>query len=92
MNSTLETIAEQDLKQAIAYADSLQPLFDAICNFPGSGGLGSPIGKERPRHQSQRAVEAEGPKCSAGSKPASPTIQQHPVTAEEHNKFPRGRW
>ena len=34
MTPTLESIAEQDLKQAIAYADSLQPLFDAILKQP----------------------------------------------------------
>ena len=32
MTPTLESIAEQDLKQAIAYADSLDPLFEAILN------------------------------------------------------------
>ena len=83
--------ATQELNQAIAYADSLQPLFDAICNLSGSRVVGSHFGKERPTAESQRAVEADDSKRAADSKSASP-ITQPPVSAEEHNKFPRGRW
>ena len=67
MTPTLESIAERDMKQAIAYADSLNPLLEQI--FLPSG----------PDDKRVKAAK----KCLE-TKP--------PVTAGEHNKFPKGRW
>jgi hypothetical protein len=90
--NTLESIAEQDAKRAIAINKPIFDLIEQIFNLPGSRVEGRHERVAPVLQQERRAVEADALTKSAGSKPASPTIQQPPLTAEEHNRFPLGRW
>ena len=92
MNPTLESIAEQDARRAIAINKPMFDLIDQIFNLSGSRVEGSHERDASAHTTPQMSAMTTGDLVPAGSNPASPTIQQPPMTAEEHNKFPRGRW